>query len=354
MARDLERKRYTDWVSHERQKARRAVARMEREAVKSGIYKKDYATQMRFQDSLDDFRRRTESIIASTYSKKNPDSWKDAANELAKFNRENRLYERLSQTGERAQKRYDKGDIKNISEAEFLAQRTEKVRDEIKQFQRYRDNIDFYSGEIRSDTKSSVSYSDIEPDMQDLVSEDEFLEAQNDRRYVERQSNASDENESVIRSDYMRDLPDSRINSLVEIALRFSTKQPDDTLSENMITDLSMGITPNQAHTFFAYLQPYMELAGHNTKNLLSVALKGYQHDYPEAGIENYRDLFLFVMNLVFHGDANFDDWVNNIDIPDVTEERYQQIVNAMAEKMHANRLQTIKTISPVYGASAL
>lgn len=354
MARDVERKRYTDWVSHERQKARRAVARMEREAVKSGIYKKDYATQMQFQDSLDDFRRRTESIIASTYSKKNPDSWKDAANELAEFNRENRLYERLSQTEERAQKRYDKGDIKNISEAEFLAQRTEKVRDEIKQFQRYRDNIDFYSGEVRSDTRSDVSYSDIEPDMKDLVSEDEFLEAQNDRRYVANQSSETEENESIMRSDYIRDLPDSRINSLFEIALRFSTKKPDATFSENMITDLSMGITPNQTHTFFAYLQPYMELAGHNTKNLLSVALKGYQHDYPEAGIENYRDLFLFVMNLVFHGDVNFDDWVNNNDIPDITEERYQQIVNAMAEKMHANRLQTIKTISPVYGASAL
>lgn len=353
MARDAERKRYTDWVSHERQKARRAVARMEREAVKSGIYKKDYDTQMQFQNNLDEFRRKTESIVSSTYSKKNPDSWEDAANELAEFNRENRLYERLTQTEQRAQKRYAKGDI-DISEAEFMAQRTEKVRGEIKQFQRYRDNIDFYSGEVRSDTRSDVSYSDIEPDMKDLVSEDEFLEAQNDRRYVANKSSETEENESVIRSDYMRDLPDARINSLVEIALRFSTKQPDDTLSENMITDLSMGITPNQAHTFFAYLQPYMELAGHNTKNLLSVALKGYQHDYPEAGIENYRDLFLFVMNLVFHGDGNFDDWVNNIDIPDVTEERYQQIVNAMAEKMHANRLQTIKTISPVYGASAL
>lgn len=354
MARDAERKRYTDWVSHERQKARRAVARMEREAVKSGIYKKDYDTQMQFQNNLDEFRRKTESIISSTYSKKNPDSWKDAANELAEFNRENRLYERLAQTEQRAQKRYAKGDIDDISEAEFMAQRTEKVRGEIKQFQRYRDNIDFYSGEVRSDTRSDVSYSDIEPDMKDLVSEDEFLEAQNDRRYVANQSSETEENESVIRSDYIRDLPNARINSLVEIALRFSTKKPDDTLSENMITDLSMGITPNQAHTFFAYLQPYMELAGHKTKNLLSVALKGYQHDYPEAGIENYRDLFLFVMNLVFHGDANFNDWVNNIDIPDITEERYQQIVNAMAEKMDANRLQTIKTISPVYGASAL
>ena len=114
MARDLERKRYTDWVSHERQKARRAVARMEREAVKSGIYKKDYDTQMQFQNSLDDFRRRTESIIATTYSKKNPDSWKDAANELAEFNRENRLYERLTQTEQRAQKRYAKGDIDTL------------------------------------------------------------------------------------------------------------------------------------------------------------------------------------------------------------------------------------------------
>ena len=89
MARDIERKRYTDWVSHERQKARRAVARMEREAVKSGIYKKDYDTQMQFQNRLDDFRRRTESIIATTYSKKNPDSWKDAANELAERNFDN-------------------------------------------------------------------------------------------------------------------------------------------------------------------------------------------------------------------------------------------------------------------------
>lgn len=354
MARDAERKRYTDWVSHERQKARRAVARMEREAVKSGIYKKDYDTQMQFQNNLDEFRRKTESIISSTYSKKNPDSWKDAANELAEFNRENRLYERLAQTEQRAQKRYAKGDIDDISEAEFMAQRTEKVRGEIKQFQRYRDNIDFYSGEVRSDTRSDVSYSDIEPDMKDLVSEDEFLEAQNDRRYVANQSSETEENDSIIRSDYIRDLPNARINSLVEIALRFSTKKPDNTLSEDMITDLSMGITPNQTHTFFAYLQPYMELADHKTKNLLSVALKGYQHDYPEAGIENYRDLFLFVMNLAFHGDGNFNNWVNNSDIPDISDERYREIVNAIAEKMHANRLQTIKTISPVYGASAL
>lgn len=354
MARDVERKRYTDWVSHERQKARRAVARMEREAAKSGIYKKDYATQMQFQDSLDDFRRRTESIIASTYFKKNPDSWKDAANELAEFNRENRLYERLSQTEERAQKRYDKGDIKNISEAEFLAQRTEKVRDKIKQFQRYRENIDFYTGEVRSQSRSEVSYTDIEPDMKDLMSEDEFLEAQNDRRYVERQSKVSDENETIIRSEYIRDLPDARINSLVEIALRFATRKPDMTFTDSIIKDLSMGLTANQVHTFFAKLQPYMELAGHDTKQLLSVALKGYQHDYPEAGIENYRDLFLFVMHQVFHGDADFSNWMNNPDIDDISDERYQQIVNAMAESAQKKAVSTVKVISPVYGASAL